>query len=429
MLAALLWMAGASTVYAQESANDSGGDMDSDSLAVTDTGMIGGGVGYARGEPSKPTPPYQATTAPSSQPALIAPGDWYGTWQAWKASLQKETGTSFDLFVNPNESAIVSGPGGPIRREVLWYNFHLEQQLWEGARLVTNTRGGEGKGLDRYINSDMNVFRNAGEADAVYISHFYLEQKLFNDHLTLSGGKMDLMDTFDTNEVASWNIIPYSLARNPSIPAPYHAIAGAARWDVTDWLYAQAGVADDGGIVTQTGVDTAFRRGEAYFSIYEIGIQPKLLGRPGTYRFIVWDDTATNADFVGGGSKHGDVGAALSFDQQITDHLGVYTRYGYSDPSVRQMNDFWSAGGTYTGLIPSRKNDILGLGVAQAILSDYYRRTNGFATTETQVDLYYTIYIEPWISVTPDMQVFVNPDGIGGQAATLIAGLNVEMRF
>jgi porin len=425
-------IAGASTAHAQDSAVDPGGDMDPDSLAVTDTGMIGGGGGFSRSEPSKPTPPYQPTTAPSSQPSILTPpalGGWYEDWQALKAALKKETGTSFDLFLNPNDQAIVSGPGSPINRGVFWYNFHLEQQLWQGARLVTNTRGGEGDGLNRYFNSLMNTFRNAGEADAVYVSHFYLEQKLFDDRLTLSGGKMDLMDTFDTNEVESWNIIPYSLARDPSIPAPYHALAVEARWDVTNWLYAQAAVADDGGTVTQTGFNTAFKSGEPYFSMYEIGIQPKLFNRPGTYRFIVWDDTATNAEFLGGGEKHGDVGAALSFDQQITDHLGLFTRYGYSDPSVRMMNDYWGAGGTYTGLIPGRKDDILGLGVAQAILSNEYRQTTGFASTETQVDLYYTVYVEPWISVTPDFQVITNPDGTPGQSAALLAGLNVEMRF
>ncbi len=418
-------VAGASTARAQSTdAGDAGSGTDSDSIAAVDTG-------FALGEPSKATPPYKvpaATTAPVF-PTQPAPGNEYAAWEAWKAELKAKTGTSFDLYVNPTDQVILEHPDAGLNRGDIWYNFHLEQSLWQGARLVTDTRGGTGQGLNRYVENLFNLNQNEGEAAGIYVAHLYLEQRLFNDHFTMSVGKFDLVCKFDDNEVGSWNFIPYSLARDPAIPEPDHALGATARWDVTGWLYAQAGVADDGGNVTQTGFNTAFKSGEPYFGIFEAGIQPHLLGRPGTYRFIVWDESTTTARFVGGGEKHGDGGVALSFDQQITDHLGLFTRYGYSDPSIHKINDYWSVGGTYAGLIPGRDDDVLGAGVALALLSSGYRQTSGVASTQTQVDLHYTAAIRPWISVTPDIQLLVNPDHNPGPKTALIATLNVEMRF
>lgn len=423
LLAGILLATGATAARAQSYDGDIG--MVGDGMAASDTG-------FAYGEPSKATPPYYVPPAPGSPEAeatQTTPGNWYQNWQAWKADLASKTGTTFDLYVNPSDQVYLGSSDSGINRAAIWYNFHLEQTLWHGARLVTNTRGGEGRGLDRYQDSLFNINKHTDDATGIYISHFYLEQKLFDDRLTLSAGKLDLLDTFDDNEVGSWNYIPYSLARNPSIPAPYHALGASARWDMTDAVYVQAGVADDGGTVTQTGFNTAFKSGEPYFGIYEIGIKPKFFGRPGTYRFILWDASTTDARFDGSGNKHGDLGAALSFDQQMTDQLGLFCRYGYADPSIHKINNYFSVGGTYTGLIQGRKDDVLGAGIAFAILSNDYRQANDVASTQTQVDLYYTAVIRPWISVTPDIQLLVNPDHNSGSNMAVVATLNVEMRF
>jgi hypothetical protein len=426
-IVAMSLLCGGTSVALGQAADDAG---DNAAAAVDDNGGTAAvDLSPAFGEPSPPAPPYQQPPPLTTQPA---PSDWYSQWLNLKKDLKDTTGTSFDLYLNPTDQAIVAGPGAGHNRGDIWYNFNLTQQLWDGASIVTNTRGGDGKGLNRYVDTLLNFNRNTDEAGGVYISHFYLQQKLFNDHLTLAGGKLDLADTFDDNAVATWNFMPYNLARDPSIPMPYHAIGLVARADFTSWLYAAAGVADDGGNVTQTGFNTAFKSAEPYFSMYEIGVEPKLLERPGTFRFLLWDEIADLAKFDNTGNIHGDVGAAISFDQQITDHLGLFTRCGYADPAIHPINVYWSAGGTYQGLIPGRKNDVLGFAVDQAEVSDDYRRVNGGSSSQSQVDLFYTIQIQPWICVTPDVQVVVNPTQSQFDNATnavLVMALNFELRF
>ncbi|HEX3358798.1 MAG TPA: carbohydrate porin [Tepidisphaeraceae bacterium] len=409
-------------VRAQDAAPDDMGDVspvDADSLSAADTG-------FAAGEPGPRTQPYQVLPETPPPPT---PGDWYSQWQNWKSDLQKKTGTSFELYLNPAEQIVASGPAQGVNRGVLWFNFHLEQTLWQGARLVTNTRGGKGDGLNRYVDSLFNFNQHQGEHSRIYISHLFLEQKLFNDQLTLQAGKMDLLDNFDANEVGGWNFAPYGFARNPSIPAPYHAIGANVRWDPTKWLYMQAGIADAAGDSAETGVNTTFRDEEPYFSIYEIGLQPKFMGRPGTYRFIFWNNSGDVARFDGHGVEDGDNGVDISFDQQVTDHLGLFARYGFSNPLVRKMHHFISVGGTYAGPIPGRKDDTLGFGVSHAILSHDYREANDLSATETQFDVYYKIQVQPWITVAPDVQVVLNPDQDTSKSSAVIAGVYVEMHF
>ncbi|HEX8341770.1 MAG TPA: carbohydrate porin [Tepidisphaeraceae bacterium] len=404
-------------------------DFDPESLeefAAADMGFVG------MGEPSPPNQPYQPPPAlpPATPDGSTVTGDPYGQWQQWKSNLKQRTGTSFELYLNPIDHVIVAGPNSGINRAAFWFNFHLEQTLWQGARLVSNTRGGTGKGMDRYVDSHFNINKNTNEADEIYISHLYLEQKLLSDKITLAAGKLDLLDSFDSNEVGSWNFIPYTLARNPTIAAPYHALGASVRWDATEWLYAQVGGADSGGEGTETGFNTAFRSGEAYFTIGEIGIKPKLLGRPGTYRFIVWNDTGNLDRFDGAGTESSDQGVAFNFDQQITDRLGIFARYGITDEAVHEVHQYWSVGGTYAGPIPSRRDDLLGFGVAQGLISDDFRATtSGASSSITQFDLYYKVQVRQWLSVTPDFQVILNPDDEADEDVAFIAGVNVEIRL
>jgi carbohydrate-selective porin OprB len=401
--------------------------------ALPDDQLTSLDTGFAPGEVPPANVPYQptsqpSTAAPSTEPATIAPGDWYGRWQAWKDQVKNKYGTSFDLYVNPADQFVVTGPGSGNNRGVWWYNFHLEQKLWEGARVVSNTRGGEGKSVNRYVDSLFNFDQHAGEASDIYISHLFFEQKLFTDRLTIDVGKVDLLDWFDDNEVNGWNIFPYSLARNPSIPAPYHAIGGRARVDVSDAVYVEGGVADAGGDVLETGLNTAFRSDEPMFSIVEVGIKPKLMNRPGTYRFIGWYNDGDIARFDGGVAAN-DCGFDLSFDQQVSDHLGLSFRYGYSNPSMRRINHYWSLGFSYTELIPGRKQDVLGASFANVIQSDAFRDATGADATETQFDVYYKIQIRPWFTVVPDLQVVLNPDQDPDEDVAVIASLFAELRF
>ncbi|HUU31507.1 MAG TPA: carbohydrate porin [Phycisphaerae bacterium] len=372
------------------------------------------------GATSGPCPPQQAITPGSAL-------DWYEAWKKFKEDLERTTGTTLSLCLIETPQVALNGPAEGNVRNVFWWNLGLNQKLWSGARLITNTRGGKGDGLHKLIDEKLSTNWMASEPDPLYVSHCLLEQKLWDDSVTLWLGKLDVDDYFDTNEVASWNFLSYSLARNPTVPCPWHAIGAVARYAPAEWLYLQAGVADAQGSWTETGFRTAFHD-EAYtVSMYEVGLRPKVNGRQGNYRFILWYD-AEQLDRVDDvGTERDDAGFALGFDQALTDKVAAFFRYGCADEAIREIEHYWSLGAVRTGPFPSRPDDELAFGVSQGIMGQDYRDKNRSAPQETLVEVYYKIQVNPWLSIKPDLQVILNPGAERDEDVSVVAGVRMQL--
>jgi carbohydrate-selective porin OprB len=381
-------------------------------------------------EPPPDLPPY--VKLPPVEPEKVPPPppkDLWGKWQALKTDLHKKTGTSFNAYLSFSPQYVVTGPNDGHHRGVFWFNLNINQDLWKDAMIISNVRGGSGRGLGPVLGNILPTNWMQNETDDIYISHLFFQQALFDKKLTLSIGKLDLDDIFDTNEVGSWNFLSYAPARNPGIPVPWHVLAGVAHWEVNDLLYVQAGAGDRNGEGGETGFDTTFGGDPEFFAIGEIGVRPKFGGKKGTYRLMVWYDPHDLPRFDGSGNDSGDWGVAFNFDQQINDKLGIFARYGYADGDVRALEHFWSAGFTYAGAIPGRNLDVMGVGVAQGRLSGDLRRVVPLESAETLFEAYYRFRINDWASITPDVQVILDPGARSGEDTAFVAGVNLVLMF
>ena len=81
----------------------------------------------------------------------------------------------------------------------------------------------------------------------------------------------------------------------------------------------------------------------------------------------------------------------------------------------------------YQGVIPTRDEDVIGFGVAQGIFGDEYRRIKARADRETVYELYYSIKISPWLTISPDLQYITDTGGHAGDPDTFVAGLRFRM--
>lgn len=381
----------------------------------------------APGKAAPETPPERSPD--STEARQDKPDGWFEVWKKLKADLEETTGTSVSICAVPTNQVILNGPGQGSDRTVFWWNVNVTQKLWAGAKLITNTRGGTGYGLADIDTSKHNTNWSRGEIVCAYVSHLYIEQKLFEDRVTLALGKLDLGSYFDTSAVANWNFLSYTLARSPTIPFPWHALGALARWEPVPWFYLQAGVADAHAGGTETGFNTAFEDGPEYFSVYEFGFRPNVEGRQGNYRFLLWHDPQRRSRQDGNATDKGDVGFALSFDQQITDAIGAFFRYGYAHEELREIEHFWSIGATWRGVIPGRAEDVLAFGVARSIMGGDYRSANGSTKADTLFELYYEIRLTEWLSIVPDVQVILNPGADPDRDVGVIAGLKIAVNL
>jgi porin len=108
--------------------------------------------------------------------------------------------------------------------------------------------------------------------------------------------------------------------------------------------------------------------------------------------------------------------------------LGIFGRFGYGgQPNL--FEDFYSLGVSGTGSIPTRDRDVWGLGYYFANISDHINPVFDL-NSEQGVELFYNIEVTPWLHITPDIQVIVNPGGgFGDRDPAIVYGIRAQMSF
>jgi len=112
-------------------------------------------------------------------------------------------------------------------------------------------------------------------------------------------------------------------------------------------------------------------------------------------------------------------------DEENTQGLGVFGQIGVSDEKFFEAERYYGAGLQWTGPIPSRDDDVAGLGVFHVELSD----DGGFdEDSETVFEIFYRLQVTPWFAVKPDIQYISDPGGSSNDNA-FTGGVRIEMSF
>lgn len=296
---------------------------------------------------------------------------------------------------------------------------------WQGGTFfigVQDHRGDDGT----EAAGSLQAISNIDAPSYTTIAELWFEQLLLNDKLRLKVGKVDANSEFAHAEYSdnflngAFGALP-SIVGLPTYPDP--AMSVNVFVNPNEHVYVGLGVYDGStalGKSTGTRGPSGFFDGEAYFIVGEAGVTWAGNGRRnGRIAGGVWHHTADFEQFDGGSQK-GTTGPYVVLNQTLWRELpdeaddeqgmGVFAQFGWSDPQISEVRTAFALGMAWTGSIPGRDDDVLGLGVARAGLSNQA----GFEdTTETAFELFYRVRINAWLSVTPDLQYVSNPAGAG----------------
>jgi len=309
-------------------------------------------------------------------------------------------------------------------------------------------RGGWSEGIDDPSVGDLFGVNAVVVGDRpIDLWQLYYERSFFEDRVSIRVGKIDLTGcfecrgcagSFDGNAFANDETAQFlngSLVNNPTIPFPDPGLGAVLHYTgAEEWWYLSMAVAD-----ANSDVRVAFQGPSHAFAMFELGFLPQFHSRKGilqgAYRFGTWYDPQPKERWDGHGTRRGDVGFYLSFDQMIwkencdeddSQGVGLFGRYGFANSEVNEVHDFWSVGVQWQGLIGGRDDDVLGIGVGQGRLS----QAAGFTLPhETVLELYYSAKITPWFSLDPSIQVIANPGGDQTIPDSFIVGLRSLIAF
>lgn len=449
----------------------------------------GGGPGGAPVLPGAPESPDQSPTepAPSSIQELISdPG-------GVRAALAAQ-GVAYSLTYIGEGMANLSGG---FRRGAIGQG-RLDAQLdldlakmlgWTGATIHANAYGIHGHGLSRYYLANLHVTSAIEALSSGRLYELYLEQKLFDDKLSVRAGQLALDTEFIVSQFAT--LFVNSTFGFPTITAADLPNGGPAYPLATPGVrvkYApSAALSFAGGVYNGNPSGTGpgdpqrdnrngleFRARDPALLIGEIaytygGAGPA--GLPGTVKVGGWHHLGPFADQRFGtapdGSRalladpdtsaaprrlRGNAGGYAVLDQTLyrlpgtsDGGIGAFVRVSGA-PGDRNLIDLYADGGlTFKGFVPGRPNDTFGIAVAHARVS---ARVRGFdadtavfnpaafqpiRSSETAVELTYQAQVAPGITLQPDLQYIVRPgagivDPRGTGGGTLRDAVVVGMR-
>lgn len=371
-----------------------------------------------------------------------------GDWNGLRPRLE-ELGIALEADLTFDHSHNLDGGinRGSATRHLFNFNLTLDTQrlgLWDNATFFLNFQQIDGPGIGDEVG-DVQGLDNMDADGRAQLSEIWYEHLFAEETLRIRLGKIDANSEFAFADRAG-EFLNSSMGFSPTIfvfPSyPDPAFGFTLFTYPTESLYAGIGVFDGSGqegITTGSrGPSTVFGGPGDLFYIAEVGVMwsnddQTLEGRLGGG---VWFHDGDFTTFAATTDDHA-TGFYLVFDQMLwrenpgddddAQGLACFFQYGYADEQVSSVAHHFGGGVTWTGLIPDRNEDVLGLGVSAAILSD--EAGAGFTdTAETAVELFYRIQLTPYLSVKPDLQYIANPGGAGADDA-LAATVRVELSF
>jgi len=358
-----------------------------------------------------------------------ATGDWKGLRTNFG-----EKGITFGVeYVNDN---FLKMRGGLNNKHPLKYqgliNTSLEVDteklgLWKGGKLFTNFANLHGNGLTNNHVGDLQVISNIDAEPHAQLIEYWYEQSLLKEKIKVKVGQQDANVDFCALENAG-DYINSSFGLIPNIPIPAYPATGLGVSTIISphkLVDVKYGFFDGDSQIGTNAFKTAFDGKNGAVHITEIAFKPEIKGHQGNYIAGYWlhtgdvDEITNSADVKT--FKHNQ-GFYTAFDQKIFNEkndseqgLSFVGQFGWAPSDRNEIAKYYGAGLKYTGLIPKRNNDITGIGMAIADVSNRYKSIDG-RTQETVLELFHKIQLTNWLAFQPNMQYIFNPGGKGKNA-------------
>lgn len=337
----------------------------------------------------------------------------------------------------------------------LYVDFDLEKLAgWKGGSVHVSGYSTQGHGLSAKDIGNLLTVSSIESAPVIWLGEVYLDQKL-GDTLALRIGQLGVDQDFwisDTagvfvNSTFGWaGINGVNLPNGGNaVPLPTPGVrlrwSPDAAWSVQGAVYNGNPLGGDDN--NSNGLD--FPVNDGVLAIVEASYTsaPKG-GLSGTYKVGAWynSESFDNLSTAANGVSLADPTASGPLRQSgmyslyaMVDHqlwakpgadgqgLSGFLRVAVAPEQDRSPVTFYvDAGLAYTGLLPGRPQDILGLGFAYAgmnsSLADLDRATNAFSGVdgpvqdyEAVIELTYQAAVTPWLTVQPFFQYVIHPGG------------------
>ena len=350
-----------------------------------------------------------------------------------KQSLQDAYGFGFGFDYNALYQTATNSPGedeaagGVFRAYGEWQLVGNDTK--DSGKLVYKVENRRSLGTDipptalgseiRYAGMTAVTFSDYGWA----LTNLYWVQHLLDNRVGFTAGVVDTTDYVDVYGLGNiWTDFSNdAFATDPTIPAPGQGLGAAVRVMATEKLYIIGGIADaNGDPTTPANAVNSFFDDAEYFSHLEVGWAFSWERRMSDNIHL----TAWHADARGDVQKPEGWGMAFSFCRLFDETWEPFLRAGFSDGGGAMWERSLSVG---TGYYFSDSSSVFGLGLnwSRPSVEAFGQDLNDQYTAE----LFYRFQLLKMVSITPDLQVLLDPALNPDQQTVTVFGLRGRITF
>ena len=253
----------------------------------------------------------------------------------------------------------------------------------------------------------------------------YYEHTFMNGRLKWLAGIHDLTLDFATldyafNYLNSSFTTPSTITQIPYSFYPNTSWGTRAIYQVTEEGYAMLGFYD-GQPATLDNLesnDLGITAEDGIYSIAEVGYKGSMEGYYTKLLVGIWHCSGEFTDFSGE-DRNSNFGTYLLGERELwrenelgDQGVGAFFQVGQAQPD-RNLNPWYFGGGArYKGLVPSRDDDVLSVGLAMAYFGNEAREDiPGLEVSERTFEVNYRAPINGWMTLSPDVQFVIDPSG------------------
>lgn len=348
-------------------------------------------------------------------------GNWNGS-----RGLLEEKGLSYELIYT---GEYVRNFKGGIAEDKTSYmdNIDLTMTLdteklgwWKGGTFFAYGLSNHSTHLatEEYIG-DLQTVSNIEAPEKTRLYEIWYEQEFYDGILSVLFGQHDLNSEFSASEYgglflnSSFGIAPDISANIPVSIFPLAAPAIRFKYTPNERHEVLFGIYDGDPGDTRENQKWDLNSEQGYLYIIEEDYHRES-DKDGTYKCGFWYHTSDFADISNPMESHnGNYGGYAIIDQVIskngTREWAVFTQLGAA-PKDRNIIEFYVGGGVHCqGFFNNRPDDVFGLAIADANISEELRSIENMESSETVVELTYQMQVNPWFVLKPSIQKVYNP--------------------
>lgn len=314
------------------------------------------------------------------------------------------------------------------------YSIDLEigKEFSKNDKVYLYFEHGNGTGVTDELQLFGNVNADATGEESLYLVEGWYEYNFQNFPLKLTVGQLDPTCYIDDNEYANDETIQFLsdiFVNSPAIDFPSSSIGANFQLSLLNFLDI-----DFLSMSAKSNLEDIF---DDMFIANQFKFKTKIFNKSGNYRFYIWVNTSKHTKWNNPlKTNEKNYGFGVSFDQEITDIIGIFFRYSWQNPKVYiedngfNIEHFWSIGFQINGNLWKRENDTFGIGFGQLIPSnDFKNSVNQKLESENHLEAYYNFQLNKHLNLSPDLQIIWNPYGDSNSDTIYVLGMRGQLNF